>query len=172
MGRPKSAVFRTADLVGLDTFVHVSKNCYDTLPKDDERETLQVPGFLEKMVEKGMLGDKIGRRLLQEEKGDGGKEILVLDLKTFEYRAQDKVRFESLGAARRIEDLGERVADRDERHRQGGEVRRDRSRWTRWPTPRAASARSPTTCVNVDRAHALGLRAGTWAPSRPGTRTA
>jgi len=109
MGRPKSAVFRTADLVGLDTFLHVTKNCYESLTKDPSRETFRPPAWLEKMVEKKMLGDKSGGGFYKKQQGDGGKEILVLDLKTFEYRAQARVRFESLGAARDIEDLGERV---------------------------------------------------------------
>ena len=69
MGRPKSAVFRTADIVGLDTFIHVAKNCYDTLTQDEERDTFAVPDFLQKMVEKGMLGDKSGGGLLQEGQG-------------------------------------------------------------------------------------------------------
>ncbi|MFY1832085.1 3-hydroxyacyl-CoA dehydrogenase/enoyl-CoA hydratase family protein [Myxococcus fulvus] len=110
MGRPKSAVFRTADIVGLDTFVHVSKNCYDTLTQDEEREVFAIPGFLQKMVEKGMLGDKSGGGFYKKDKSSGGKEILALDLKTLEYRAQGKVRFESLGAAREVENVKERVA--------------------------------------------------------------
>jgi 3-hydroxyacyl-CoA dehydrogenase len=109
MGRPKSAVFRTADLVGLDTFLHVTKNCYDTLTNDPARETFKPPRWLEQLVEKKMLGDKSGGGFYKKQKGDGGTEILVLDLKTFEYRAQAKVRFESLGAARDVDDLGERV---------------------------------------------------------------
>lgn len=110
MGRPKSAVFRTADIVGLDTFVHVSKNCYDTLTQDEEREVFAIPGFLQKMVEKGMLGDKSGGGFYKKDKSSGGKEILALDLKTLEYRPQGKVRFESLGAAREVENVKERVA--------------------------------------------------------------
>ncbi|WP_163861884.1 3-hydroxyacyl-CoA dehydrogenase/enoyl-CoA hydratase family protein [Myxococcus eversor] len=110
MGRPKSAVFRTADIVGLDTFVHVSKNCYDTLTQDEEREVFAIPGFLQKMVEKGMLGDKSGGGFYKKDKSSGGKEILALDLKTLEYRPQAKVRFESLGAAREVENVKERVA--------------------------------------------------------------
>jgi 3-hydroxyacyl-CoA dehydrogenase len=111
MGRPKSAVFRTADIVGLDTFIHVAKNCYDTLTQDEERETFATPGFLQKMVEKGMLGDKSGSGFYKKSKGGGGdKEILALDLKTLEYRPQAKVRYESLGAARDVEDVRERVA--------------------------------------------------------------
>jgi 3-hydroxyacyl-CoA dehydrogenase len=110
LGRPKSAVFRTTDIVGLDTFVHVAKNCYDTLVHDEEREAFRVPAFVEQMVQKGMLGDKTGQgfyKLLR--KPDGEKEILALDLATLTYRPQGKVRFESLGAARNIEDVGERI---------------------------------------------------------------
>lgn len=110
LGRPKSAVFRTTDIVGLDTFVHVAKNCYDTLPKDEERETFRVPAFVEQMVQKGMLGDKSGMGFYKlVRKPDGEKEILVLDLATFSYRPQAKVRFESLGAARNIDDVAERI---------------------------------------------------------------
>lgn len=110
MGRPSSAVFRTADLVGLDTFFHVTKNCYDSLPNDEARETFKAPAFLEKMIEKKMLGDKTQGGFYKKQKGgEGEKEILVLDLDTLEYRAQNKVRFESLGAAKDIEELPERI---------------------------------------------------------------
>jgi 3-hydroxyacyl-CoA dehydrogenase len=110
MGRPSSAVFRTADLVGLDTFFHVTKNCYDSLPSDEARDTFKPPAFLEKMIERKMLGDKTGGGFYKKNKGaEGEKEILVLDLKTLEYRAQNKVRFDSLGAAKDIEDLPERI---------------------------------------------------------------
>jgi len=110
LGRPKSAVFRTTDIVGLDTFVHVAKNCYDTLLQDEERETFRVPPFVEQMVHKGMLGDKSGQGFYKlQRKPDGEKEILALDLATLTYRPQGKVRFESLGAARNIDDVGERI---------------------------------------------------------------
>jgi 3-hydroxyacyl-CoA dehydrogenase len=109
MGRPKSAVFRTADIVGLDTFVHVAQNCYDTLAHDEEREVFRIPGFLQKMVEQGWLGDKSGQGFYKKEKKDGGKEILSLDLTTLEYRPQQKVRYDSLGAAKEVEDVRQRV---------------------------------------------------------------
>ncbi|MFL5356096.1 3-hydroxyacyl-CoA dehydrogenase NAD-binding domain-containing protein [Archangium sp.] len=109
MGRPKSAVFRTADIVGLDTFSHVARNCYDTLTQDEEREVFAAPEFLQKMVAKGMLGDKTGGGFYKKDKSAGGKDILALDLKTLEYRPQAKVRYESLGAAREVEDVRERV---------------------------------------------------------------
>jgi len=110
MGRPKSAVFRTADIVGLDTFSHVAKNCYDTLTQDEEREVFAIPEFLQKMVAKGMLGDKTGGGFYKKDKSAGGKDILALDLKTLEYRPQAKVRYESLGAAKDVENVRERVA--------------------------------------------------------------
>ncbi len=109
LGRPKSAVFRTADLVGLDTFIHVATNCYDTLKHDEEREVFAIPDFLRKMVENGWLGDKGGQGFYKKQKGPGGKEILALDLGTLEYRPQQKVRFDSLGAAKDIEDVRERA---------------------------------------------------------------
>lgn len=110
LGRPKSAVFRTADIVGLDTFSHVAKNCYDTLTRDEEREVFAAPDFLQKMVARGMLGDKSGGGFYKKDRSAGGKDILALDLKTLEYRPQAKVRYESLGAARDVEDVRERVA--------------------------------------------------------------
>ncbi len=111
LGKPKSAIFRTADLVGLDTFLHVTTNCYDSLVNDEEREVFKPPEWLKKMVAKGILGDKSGGGFYKKNKGgEGEKEILALDLKTLEYRAQGKVRFESLGAAKAIESLPERIS--------------------------------------------------------------
>ena len=105
MGRPKSAVFRTADLVGLDTVVHVAQNCYENLPHDEERETFRIPHVLTQMVEKKMLGDKTGGGFMKKV----GKDIVALDLKTLEYRAKEKPRFPSIGAVRNIENSKERV---------------------------------------------------------------
>ena len=105
MGRPKSAVFRTADIVGLDTFGHVAQNCYDSLTQDEEREIFKLPDFFQKLVATGKLGDKTGQGFYKKTKGaNGEKEIHVLDLKTLEYRPQNKVRYESLGIAKDIED--------------------------------------------------------------------
>ncbi len=82
MGHPKSASFRTADLVGLDTFVHVAKNCWDALPDDEERDVFRVPAFVEAMVEKKILGDKTKGGFYK--KGKAG--IDTLDLATLTYR--------------------------------------------------------------------------------------
>jgi 3-hydroxyacyl-CoA dehydrogenase len=110
MGRPKSAVFRTADVVGLDTFLHVAKNCFDTLAHDEERQTFQAPAFMTEMVKRGWLGEKSGQGFYKKVKGAEGSEIHALDLATMEYRPPKKVRFDSLGAVRGIEDVRERVA--------------------------------------------------------------
>lgn len=96
MGRPGSAVFRTADLVGLDTFVHVAKNCYDTLTEDEEREIFNVPGFMSQLVEKGWTGQKAGQGFYKKTR----EGIQTLDLKTLEYRAQNKPKFDSIGKAK------------------------------------------------------------------------
>jgi 3-hydroxyacyl-CoA dehydrogenase len=110
MGRPGSAIFRTADVVGLDTFVHVSKNCYDTLVHDEEREVFNPPAFIMAMVEKGILGAKTGKGFYYKPPGSGKSGILRLDVDTMEYVEQKKVKFDSLGAARGIEDVRERTA--------------------------------------------------------------
>ena len=105
MGRPSSAAFGTADVVGLDTFVHVAQNCYDSLVKDEERQVFKAPEWLTAMVKAGRLGRKAGGGFYKKV----GNDILVLDRKTGEYRPQAKVRFESLGAVKGIDDPGERV---------------------------------------------------------------
>ncbi len=105
MGRPKSAAFGTADIVGLDTFVHVAQNCYDALPNDEERDVFKIPDWMAKMVKEGRLGRKSGAGFYKKV----GKDILAIDLGTLEYRPQEKVRFDSLGAVREIEDVGERL---------------------------------------------------------------
>jgi 3-hydroxyacyl-CoA dehydrogenase len=111
MGRPKSAVFRTADLVGLDTLVHVATNCYDTLPDDEERDAFKAPDFITKMVENGWLGSKSGQGFYKKSKDENGKTVILsLDLETMEYTPQMKVRYDSLGAARGVDDVKKRVA--------------------------------------------------------------
>lgn len=110
VGRPKSAMFRTTDMVGLDTLVHVARNTYEACPKDEQREVFKIPPVIEKMIEKKLFGDKTKAGFFKKTKNDQGqKEILALDLGTVDYRAQEKVRFESLGQVKDIEDSGERL---------------------------------------------------------------
>lgn len=109
VGRPKSAMFRTGDMVGLDTLVHVSRHTYDACPNDEKRDVFKIPEVIEKMVNQKMLGDKTGGGFYKKIKNENGKQVLSLDLQTFEYRPQEKVKFESLDTAKGIEDTGERL---------------------------------------------------------------
>ncbi len=106
MGRPKTAAFRTADLVGLDVLRHVTLNCYENLADDEQRDIFKPPAFLDKLVDEGKLGNKTKAGFYKKDKEKG---ILVLDWETGEYRPKDKPRFDSVGAAKNTEDLGERV---------------------------------------------------------------
>jgi 3-hydroxyacyl-CoA dehydrogenase len=100
-GRPKSATFRTSDLVGIDTLVKVAMGVGQNCPKDEAKELFQIPAFLQKLVDKKWLGDKTGQGFYKKSKDAVGKTVIqTLDLKTFEYRDQIKPRFESIGAAR------------------------------------------------------------------------
>jgi 3-hydroxyacyl-CoA dehydrogenase len=109
VGWPRSATFRTADLVGLDVLTHVIKNIYETAPDDESRERYKVPALLADMTKRGWLGDKTGQGFYKKTKGDGAKEILTLDVKTMEYRPKQKAKFASLEAAKGIEDTKERL---------------------------------------------------------------
>ena len=111
LGMPKSATFRTLDIVGLDVMAHVVKNLRESLPEDERRDLFQVPGFMEQMIQRGLLGDKTGKGFYKKVKGKSGddSEILTLDLATFEYRARQRATFPSLELARNVDDLGERV---------------------------------------------------------------
>jgi len=109
VGWPKSATFRTADIVGLDVLVHVVKNIYETALNDESRESYKVPALVEEMAKRGWLGDKTGQGFYKKVKGSGEKEILTLDVNTMEYRARQKARFGSLEMGKAIEDTRERL---------------------------------------------------------------
>lgn len=109
VGWPKSATFRTADIVGLDVLVHVVKNIYETAPKDESRERYRVPALVEEMVKRGWLGDKTGQGFYKKVRGAAEKEILALDVNTMEYRPRQKAKFASLEMGKAIEDTRERL---------------------------------------------------------------
>ena len=109
VGWPKSATFRTADIVGLDVLTHVIKNIYETAPNDESRERYKVPALLEDMTKRGWLGDKTGQGFYKKTKGDGKKDILTLDVKTMEYRPKIKAKFASLEAGKGLDDTKERL---------------------------------------------------------------
>lgn len=107
--RPKTATLRMGDMAGLDTVVHVAKN--NALQTDDEgKDSLKVPDVLEKMIQNKWVGDKTGQGFYKKTKtADGQTEILSLNLKTLEYQPQEKIRYDSLGAVKSMEDPGERL---------------------------------------------------------------
>jgi 3-hydroxyacyl-CoA dehydrogenase len=110
LGRPKSATFRTFDLVGLDVFGYVVKNLYEALPEDEEREVFKAPEFLEAMIGRGILGNKTKGGFYRKQPGqDGKKEIWAIDHATLEYRPAEKVKLPALDMAKNIEDLPERI---------------------------------------------------------------
>jgi 3-hydroxyacyl-CoA dehydrogenase len=110
VGWPRSATFRTADIVGLDVLVHVIRNIYDGIPDDESREMFRVPPLVEEMMKRGWLGEKTGSGFYKRVKGVGGEsEILTLDWQKMEYRPQQKARFGSIEAGKAIEDTRQRL---------------------------------------------------------------
>ena len=109
VGWPKSATFRTADLVGLDVLVNVIRNIYENAPDDESREMYRVPKFVEDMVARGWLGDKTGGGFYKRVKKGAESEILTLDWKKMEYRPRQKPKFGSIEAGKGIEDTRERL---------------------------------------------------------------
>jgi len=107
MGHPKSASFRTADMVGLDTLVHVADNCHKALENDEEREVFAIPAFIRAMVDKKLLGDKTKGGFYKKT----GKDVATLDPKTLEYRAKggDEAIAKATKSLSKIEDVSERV---------------------------------------------------------------
>ena len=108
IGRPKSATFRTADLVGLDTLAHVATGLYEGVPNDEAHDLFKLPEYVKIMLDKNMLGDKTGSGFYKKVKKDGKKEILVLDLKTLEYRPKQKVKFDTLAVTQGIDKVLDR----------------------------------------------------------------
>jgi 3-hydroxyacyl-CoA dehydrogenase len=109
IGQPKSATFRTGDLVGLDILVHVVRNIYETAADDEKRDMYRIPAFAEEMMKRGWLGDKTGGGFYKKDRAAGGKEILTLDWQKMEYRPRQKAKFGSIEGGKGIEDTRERV---------------------------------------------------------------
>jgi 3-hydroxyacyl-CoA dehydrogenase len=110
LGRPKSATFRTGDVVGLDTLVHVAKDLPANAPNDEAKDIFKMPPFLEKMIENKWLGDKTGQGFYKKTKGEKGKsEILTLNLDTMEYGPKVKTKFATIEAAKPVDDLAQRL---------------------------------------------------------------
>jgi len=110
MGHPKSASFGTADLVGLDTFVHVVNTLKEGCPDDEGKWAFEIPEVLSTLVEKGALGRKAKKGFTTVKKGDmGKKQVLVLDVESMDYVPRKKFDYESLKATKGIHDPGERI---------------------------------------------------------------
>ncbi|MEZ4946911.1 MAG: 3-hydroxyacyl-CoA dehydrogenase/enoyl-CoA hydratase family protein [Cyclobacteriaceae bacterium] len=109
IGRPKSATFRTSDLVGLDTLVKVANNLYAGLPDDEARDMFKLPDVVAKLEENKWLGDKTGQGFYKKTKDAKGKtEILTLDLNTLEYKPKTKAKFATLETTKTIDNLKDR----------------------------------------------------------------
>ena len=110
LGRPKSATFRTSDVVGLDTMIKVSKGLFDNCPDDKAHDLFRLPDYVVKMEENKWLGDKTKQGFYKKTKtADGKTEILALDLKTLEYRPQEKVKSATLDLTKPIENVRDRM---------------------------------------------------------------
>ncbi|MEO0295361.1 MAG: 3-hydroxyacyl-CoA dehydrogenase NAD-binding domain-containing protein [candidate division WOR-3 bacterium] len=109
MGRPKTATFRTLDLVGLDVLYHVAKTVYERATNDEMREIFKPPEFLEKMIKEGLLGDKTQKGFYKKEKVNGETKIYTFDIKNWTYREQSKASFPSLERAMQEDNELERI---------------------------------------------------------------
>ncbi len=109
IGRPKSATFRTVDVVGLDTLVHVANGLYEGVPNDERHDLFKLPDFIQTMMDNKWLGSKTGQGFYKKEKKeDGFSEIKTLDLKTMEYRSAKKASFGTLEQTKSIEKVEDR----------------------------------------------------------------
>jgi 3-hydroxyacyl-CoA dehydrogenase len=110
IGRPKSATFRTCDLVGLDTLIHVANGVYENCPNDEMRGNFELPDFINKMSENKWLGDKTKQGFYKKSKDAKGKRIIeALNLKTLEYAPKQKTKFATIAAAKQEDDLLKRL---------------------------------------------------------------
>lgn len=109
IGRPKSATFRTVDVVGLDTLVHVANGIYDNVPDDEEHDMFKLPPFISTMMDNKWLGSKTGQGFYKKVKNDdGSSEILGLDLDTLEYRPGKKAKFATLELTKSVDSVADR----------------------------------------------------------------
>ncbi len=110
IGHPKSATFRTADVVGLDTLVKVAKGFSQALPNDEEIAVFEVPEYLNKMLENNWLGDKTGQGFFKKTKSTTGeREITALDIETMEYKTANRVKIAALEQIKSNDSLAQRL---------------------------------------------------------------
>jgi 3-hydroxyacyl-CoA dehydrogenase len=162
LGWPKSATFRTADIVGLDVLVHVIRNIHENAPDDESREIYRVPPLIEEMMKRGWLGEKTGSGFYKRVKKGDESEILTLDWKKMEYRPREKARIPSIEAGKAIESTPARIRALLAPAIEGKEG--DKANKFLWsaiaPTCLYAARRIPEiadTIVDVDRAMRWGF---------------
>ncbi len=110
LGRPKSATFRTCDVVGLDTLVHVANGIKENCPKDEAIAAFNTPDYVAKMIQNNWIGDKSKQGFYKKTKNEKGEsEILSLNLQTLEYQTQQKVKFATLESTKSIDQLEKRL---------------------------------------------------------------
>ncbi|MDX1615563.1 MAG: 3-hydroxyacyl-CoA dehydrogenase/enoyl-CoA hydratase family protein [Candidatus Promineifilaceae bacterium] len=159
IGRPKTATFRLMDLVGLDVMGHVNRNLYGAIPEDAYRETLkgeQVASVITQMIESGWLGNKSGQGFYKKTFVGGERQFWVLNPKTMDYEPPEKVRFDSVGQVRQIEELEERLPALLEHDDRAADYVRDTLyfmlAYASYATPRIAHR-----LIDVDRAMRWGF---------------
>jgi len=109
IGHPKSATFRTNDVVGLDTMVHVANGLSANAPDDEAKDLFQIPEFVTGMVKNNWLGSKTGQGFYKKDKVNGANVFYALDLKTLEYKPSQKVKFPSLETTKTVDKLADRL---------------------------------------------------------------
>ncbi|MDB5030811.1 3-hydroxyacyl-CoA dehydrogenase/enoyl-CoA hydratase family protein [Mucilaginibacter sp.] len=109
IGHPKSATFRTNDVVGLDTMVHVANGLSKNVPDDEAKELFRIPDFVNGMLHNNWLGSKTGQGFYKKEKVNGINQFYALDLKTLEYKPSQKVKFASLETTKTVDSLKDRL---------------------------------------------------------------
>ncbi|GAA4830999.1 3-hydroxyacyl-CoA dehydrogenase/enoyl-CoA hydratase family protein [Algivirga pacifica] len=110
LGRPKSATFRTTDVVGLDTMVNVANNLYEGLPEDESRDAFKLTRIVQEVYDKGWWGDKRKQGYYKKTKDENGKKVILeLNLETMEYGPKTRGKFKALEASKEIENLKERL---------------------------------------------------------------
>lgn len=107
--RPKSAAFRTVDLVGIDTLAHICKNSYELLKDDEQRDTFVVPEFMQQMIDNGLLGNKSKAGFYKKQQVDGQRQILYYDYTSGEFKPAEKPKFASITAVKMVDDPAQKI---------------------------------------------------------------
>lgn len=157
LGKPKSGVFRTTDIVGVDILIHVANTLYNNCLDDEDRDIFKIPDFLNRMIATKLLGEKTGSGFYKKTKDSNGKkEILSLNMKSFEYQPQQKTKYNSLNKIKGIDNLNEKIKtflnEDDEASRFAWEVTESTLLYAAQRVPEISD-----DIVNIDRAMKWGF---------------